>query len=117
MTSPRDEPVHLLLRAGINSLAPEHIRRQAVRAADLLGFAGISAVGVWQGEGFDSIWASEPNLRDRRAVWVARRTTLEANGFAVVKTLSDERHFTIVLPSMSIETLTRLQSLMTIHQR
>ena len=48
---------------------------------------------------------------------MAERVTLERSGFRVLKTTSDARHFTIVLPDTTDETINRLRSLMQFRSR
>ncbi len=105
-------PVHILIRAGANSLTPDHVRRQAALAEEVLGWSGISTVGVWAGEDPEDVWDTDDKLSTRNAIWVAERTTLEAHGFTVVKTTANPRHFTVALPDTTNATIDLLRSLM-----
>ena len=55
-------PVHILIRAGANSLTPDHVRRQAALAEEVLGWSGISTVGVWAGEDPEDVWDTDDKL-------------------------------------------------------
>ena len=79
-------PVHILIRAGANSLTPDHVRRQAALAEEVLGYSGISTVGVWPGEDPEDVWDADDKL--------------------------STRHFTVAPPDTANATIDLLRSLM-----
>ena len=55
-------PVHILIRAGATSLAPDCVLRQAALDEDVLGYRGIMTVGVWPGEDPGDVWYTDDKL-------------------------------------------------------
>lgn len=91
--------------------------RQARIAEKQIGLLGISTVAVWQDESLDAVWGAVPRLSSVNVVWEADPQVLSEYGFAVVKTLSAARHFTIVLPTVEPATVALLKSLMIERRR
>ena len=112
MVANHPRPVSMLIRAGANGLEPQYVRRGASEALALLGVLGISTVAVWAGEEPLSVWRSDQRLNNRSSIWLGECHLLEENGFLAMKTGLAVRHFTLVLPDLSGETIYLLKSLM-----
>jgi hypothetical protein len=98
----------VVLRGGVNGLAPETVARSAGRNHEVFGFLGLSVFLALDGP-VEQICAEVPELARYGQVRLSTVARVHAGGFALLAT-GDRPHFDIVLPDLSTETLGRLQA-------
>lgn len=87
----------LVVRAGVRGIEVRKLAEDAERSRNGIGIFGVSVQASLAGEGLAEVWDRSRILAKRTTVWWATAGNVRREGFPLLPTGTDERHYTIAL--------------------
>lgn len=97
---PPPDDLLLVVRGGRDSLSDALLERTTADTWDQFQFFGVSVFGAVDDD-LTRLGRTQPAIRRRAVLRVARVGVLRAGGFEVVPTFGDPTHYSVVLPDVT----------------